>query len=82
MSASAPVIVERDDGIWANTPFPDALVVTGGLLRHPRKRGLTWTDDLVDFRLANGRWIYRIERWDHERDEAHCSLVYRDEWDR
>lgn len=76
-----PVLRVDDEGaVFAETPFPDVLAITRALLRSPWKRGMSWTDDLVDFRLKNGRWIYRIVESDTARDLVIGTIVYRDEW--
>lgn len=91
----APTLTtERDDdgnvtAIVALTPFPDVLEVTRELMERSElwpesDQGLEVLDNgMLDFRLANGRWVYEIVEWVRDERVAICEIRYRedpDEW--
>lgn len=77
-----PTIRQGEDGsFWAVDQFPDVLAVSLELLSEAdgRQRGLHVRDDIVDIRLANGRWVYRIAQWQDDGTTAICTIVYRED---
>ena len=83
---SLPEFETDEDGLrFARTvPMPEKISIDGGLLG---RRGATldgkgggWVTrngDVIDFRFANGRWVYRIVGWGGEgQDIAVAELEY------
>ena len=82
----APVFETNEGGlVFARTiPMPEKISIDGALLDQggaalDGKGGgwMTRNGDVIDFRLANGRWVYRIIGWGgHGQDIAVAELEY------
>lgn len=81
-AAASPRFERREYGVYALDPMPDVLQVSDALLDHCRRLdwGLEVRGDIVDFRLANGRFVYRVVDRAPEVEIAICRIVYREEW--